>query len=245
MKMESLPNEVLINLFLKLSLPEINRLCSAHPRLRNFCQQDYLWQLKTEQRYGTFEKPASLTWQEVYRGLLSYRYYLINIWYKLKPDSEEDNVREIVSEDESHGLISLVYLHFTYLRKMRLIKYIEDIFELTFIFDIHDPVRCIGQNMNPYKGVYLYDHTIAGSHNGISDILPEQGENEDFLDYLNRISGKDVSARLKTYIAILTTPARKPWMLVSFDNPDFILGVKLGCALYALNCRQYLVQLAK
>ncbi len=46
--MESLPHDTLVELFLKLSLSEINRLCQTSPRLRQFCQSDYLWQLKTK-----------------------------------------------------------------------------------------------------------------------------------------------------------------------------------------------------
>lgn len=243
--MESLPNEVLINLFLKLPLPSINKLCSTHPHLRNFCQSDYLWQLKTEERYGTFNKPDHLTWQAVYRGLLSGKYYLIDLWYKLDRNGNENKLKMFVSIDELDGLMFLLYLYFEYLSEMGEIECEEEIFELNLIQDINDPEQYTGPTTSEYNGDRFYDHGISDSYNGISDILPEQDENEDFLDYINRISGENVLSRLKTYVAILTTPALKPWMLVSFDNLDFIKGVKLGCQLYSLDCRQYLVKLAK
>lgn len=240
--MESLPNEALINLFMKLPLNEIKRLCQTHPQLRKFCQQDYLWQLKTEEHYGTFDKPTSLTWKQVYSELVSEKLYLIDFWYKL---DQEHKSRKLVSWEEFNGLMYLLYLHFRYLVRTKAIEWEREIFKLKIIDDINELDNDWGITTDAHYTDHAYEYSIVDSYNGISDTLPKQGEDEYFLAYLNRISNKNVMHKLKKYIAVLTTPASKPWMVVTYDSPDFIKGVKLGCELYSLDCQQYLVKVTQ
>jgi len=78
----SLPDEVLANeVFPRLPIDLLNKLCLIHSKFNNICNDDGMWKLKTFNDYPDYygSKPETLTWRNYYRALTGE--YLLPIYY--------------------------------------------------------------------------------------------------------------------------------------------------------------------
>src|SRR5689334_13482085 len=65
MSFESLPNDVLLEFFLNMSLDQINSYCRVNWKLNLLCNNDTFWKIKYERDYGIVNYPVA-NWKEKY-----------------------------------------------------------------------------------------------------------------------------------------------------------------------------------
>ena len=113
------------------------------------------------------------------------------------------------------------------------------------MFGIFDDNNTDGSGYMGTVGEYYADASIefelASSFTTNSDPLPPyEGEIYDYLQLLNEEFDEN---DIKQYIVILATPNREHWLAVTFDDLDFLEGIKLGCTILKLDCKKYIVSI--
>ncbi len=82
-----LPSDVLFELLLKITFPTLAHLCSSNKEINKICNDEYFWQLKTQQDYPNKSLPPQLTWKQYYLALVQHKIreipvYVNDILYK-------------------------------------------------------------------------------------------------------------------------------------------------------------------
>jgi hypothetical protein len=76
-RLENLPTNVLVQIFLQMTPQEANNVCQLSTRLRQFCQNPDLWATIAKRHFGTtreeFDNIPGRTALEKYRNILKYQ----------------------------------------------------------------------------------------------------------------------------------------------------------------------------
>lgn len=92
-------------------------------------------------------------------------------------------------------------------------------------------------------GEYYADaspHFELASYESDDFSLQQYIADDSIIDYVSQFLNQKNTMR---YIAILMMPDKEQWIIVTFDNLDFLRGVKLACKIFKLDCNEYIVNI--
>ena len=257
--MNYIPTEVFCEQFNTLPLADLAKLGCTCTRMREILASDQFWQIRIQALFGSVNKLIDLSWQQLYseleRNTFIISYQVNNKQNRIALSAEKHNglmaLFNLYKQSNPQIPITTEFIREPFKRnKLTLLDSIGLIYtkpELSSLLS----TQLKSDKVTPleFYNLTYSKHELCSSfrRDGTPIKLPPYGKSKSVMSYIckyrDHFDSRNKIWQLKPepkYLAILSSPEQKPWIIAIIRSEEFIEGIKLGCEILDLNYTDYL-----